>query len=199
VPSPPAAAEPAPLPPYLGGEDPERSRRRIVVIRSPWLWIAVVAGLFAGAWGLGRGLRQDARAASADVAAAPGPELPAPPPVRTAGTPFDRVERIEWEIGEASTVVTVRVNGSIPRERWSTERIDGGQASEVLTLRGVDTLPESESFEVGGRHLQRIRTGLHRGPGGASLQVVVDLAASQVRLAGVDVREGAMQLVFVTG
>jgi hypothetical protein len=193
-----AHPDPAPLPPYLGGPDPRRPARKVVVVRSPWLWIAVAVGLLAGAWGLGRMLRQGGDAAEGalgSTAAARG----AGERREQASPSFDRVERIDSETGEDSTVVTVRVNGSIPRDRWSIERVEVGATREILTLRGVGVLPEPNSVEVGDERITRLRAGLHRGPDGDSLQVVADLADGGVRLAGVDVRERALRLVFVTG
>jgi len=196
-----AGTDPAPLPPYLGGPDPERPTGKVVVVRSPWLWIAVAVGLLVSAWGLGRALRQGGEAAespregTAAAAAARSVREPGQP----VAPPFDRVERIDSETGEDSTVVTVWVNGSIPRDRWRTERVEVGATREILTLRGVAELPDPASVEVGDDRIARLRAGLHRSSEGDSLQVVADLADDGVRLAGVDVRERTLRLVFVSG
>lgn len=199
APAPAVAAEPAPLPPYLGGPEPAHPGRRVVVVRSPWLWIAVVLGLLVGAWELGRLLRTSdappatgARDAVSSVATPVAGE-------RAADAAFDRVEGMDWESGETSTVVTVRVNGAIARERWSTERVAVGAMREVLTLHGVEVLPEVARVEVGDGRIVRVRAGLHRGPEGESLQVIAELADAGVRLAGVDVGDRALRLVFVSG
>lgn len=188
-----AVAAPEPLPPYLGGPEVTDPRRRVVVVRSPWLWLVVVVGLLFGAWELGRLLR----GGGARVEPTAATTATSTVEEHVAGPAFDRVEGIDWESGEASTVVTVRVNGSIPRARWSTERVEGTAAREILTLRGVELVPEARSVEVGDGRVTRVRADLHRGSEGDSLQVVVDVAGPAVRLAGVDVRERALRLVFV--
>ena len=191
--------DPAPLPPYLGGPDPERPAHKVVVVRSPWLWIAVAVGLLVGAWSLGRVLRQGGGDVGESALESPAAARAEGEPGEPVALPFDRVERIDCETGEGSTVVTVWVNGSIPRDRWSTERVEVGATREILTLRGVGVLPEPASVEVGDDRIARLRAGLYRGSEGDSLQVVADLADDGVRLAGVDVRERALRLVFVTG
>lgn len=191
---PPMMAEPAPLPPYLGGPDPERERRRVLFVRSPWLWIAVLAGILAAAWFVGRSLRDrltsGARAAESSPAATE----------QVAGRePFDRIERLQWESKATETVVTVWVNGTIGRDRWETEPPETGAMRQTLVLRGVSVKPDVDPGPIAGGGVVGLHTELVGEGSDRNLRVILDLADPTVHLTGVDVRGRALRLVLGRG
>ncbi|MEZ5333443.1 MAG: hypothetical protein R2991_15725 [Thermoanaerobaculia bacterium] len=195
IPPPPGITEPAPLPPYLGGPDPEREGRRVLDVRSPWMWVAVLLAVLVAAWLAGRRLSGSFGVASREAVGEEGASARA---VAAVG-PFDRVERIEWASTATETAVTVRVNGAVGRERWETEPPETGAMRQVLVLHGVARKPEVDPGAIAGQRVVGLHTELSGEGSAGTLRLTIDLAGPSVHLTGVDVRTGALRLVFAGG
>jgi len=146
----------------------------------------------------------DTPAGDAQGAAAsppPPPTATAPPPraASSAQDPFTRVRDIRTQSAGALTRVTVVCNGTIDLARVARERLGGASPRVVVRLRGVEQPYGQSSLAVGSDQLRQIRLGYHRKAEGNELHIVLDLAATGVRLADVETRDNLLILTLDGG
>jgi len=115
------------------------------------------------------------------VKAAPFPAVP-----EDAGTPLTAVERITFEAAGGGTDVIVWGNGAIPASVYTQSRIDGNPPRELFRLAGIRQPFAKARIVVGTPEVLQIRTGIHPGPHGNELHVVLDLAHPNVAVTQVE-------------
>ena len=147
-------------------------------------------------------------ATAADLAATPSPEPAARGAAEPVGgeraaasrpaaaPPARQVRDITWSDRGDRTDFLIWADVPLDPAAVSHFTIGGGKPRLVLRIPGVEEPFVRGRVEVGGRLVERIRTGLHAERGPSELHVVFDLTGGSVRLAGLDEAGGRLRVSF---
>jgi hypothetical protein len=118
-------------------------------------------------------------ARAAPAPAAPAPAVPAP----DAAAPAARARRLialEPSAGADGETLVLRADAPLRREDVFATLIGPDPPRYLVRLSGIDRPWRPAEFAVGSPLIARVRTGIHDGPHGSELHVVLDLATRAV-------------------
>jgi hypothetical protein len=117
-------------------------------------------------------------AAAASAQASPPPPAPAP----AAGPAATAVERITFEKTLGGTDIVLWGNGGFPPASYTSSRM-GSPPRALIVVSGIRRSFPQPKITVGTGEAKQVRIGHH---GGDELHVVIDLAAPDVKVSGID-------------
>lgn len=178
----PVAAAPAPERPPL---DPKPG---------PAATLAETIGVTAAAGAPAAGDETGAAEAASPPAATPAPAAPpavapadrARPAPPTSGERFDRLLEITWETFDGGTDVILVGDGFFPAGSFRWFEMRDERPRVLVRLTGISEAFARSAIPAGTAELAGVRAGYHEKAGGNELHVVLDLAASGVRVESVD-------------
>lgn len=126
-------------------------------------------------------------------AASAAPDSSEPPAAEAVA---QRVERITFSEAGGETIVSIRLSAEISSAQVEVVRVRDGAPREVIKIRGVEVPYAPREVPVGTPHVERLRTGLHRGAAGSALHVVADLTGAGVTVLSVEPKGRDLLITF---
>ncbi len=134
-------------------------------------------------------------AAPAPVQAAPVAPAPSAPagPVSPASPAVTVLNRITFEQAAGGTDLILWGNGAIRAESYEASPV-GNPPRELVKIYGIAKAFAPTVIPVGTGEVKQVRTGFHEKPGRNELHVVIDLAATGVKVTRIESKDNQLRI-----